>query len=86
MFESGVTDLLETGRRGPTSAMPDMLYTTGAAVAVAGKEEAVAEERRAGVGYSTDEVVEAPTRTVVARPRLLVAMAGAPKSPAELPK
>ena len=50
-----------------------------AAVAVvAGKAEAVA-EKAANVGGSTDEAIEAPTRMVVARPRLLTAMAATPK-------
>ena len=47
-----------------------------------GKAEAVA-EKRAGVGASMDKAVNAPTRAVVARPRLLVAIAAAPKPPAE---
>ena len=64
-----------------------MLYTSAAIeVAVAaGKVEAVA-EKGAGVGGSTDEAVEAPMRAVVARPRLLVAMAAAPKLASEIPQ
>ena len=43
-------------------------------VAAAGKGEATATEK-ADVGESTDEAVKAPTRSVVARPRLPAAMA-----------
>ena len=41
-------------------------------------------EKKAGGDDSLDEVEKAPTRPVVARPRLLVAMAAAPKLPAEV--
>lgn len=67
-FESGITDFLETGRRGPTLAMLAMLYTPAAAAAVVatGKVETAAKENAVS-GDSTDDMVEAPTRTVVAR-------------------
>ena len=41
-------------------------------------------EKKADDGDSTYEAVEAPTRTVVARPRLLVVIAAVPKRPAEV--
>ena len=49
-------------------------------VAATGKVEATATEK-VDVGESTDGAVEAPTKTVVARPRLPVVMAPAPKPP-----
>ena len=51
----------------------------GTAVAT-GKVEAAAKEK-VDVGDSKVEAAKAPTRSVVARPRLPVAMAAAPKSP-----
>ena len=54
-------------------------------VAAAGKVEATATEK-VDIGESTDEAIKAPTRSVVARPRLLVAMAAAPKSPKVVPQ
>ena len=45
-----------------------------------GKVEAAAKEK-VDVGDSKDEAAKAPTRSVVARPRLPVAMAAAPKPP-----
>ena len=74
-----------TRRRGPTLATQTMLCTPAvAAVAVvAGKVEAVA-EKKVDDGDSIDDAVEAPTRTVMDRPRLLVTMAAAPKPPAEV--
>ena len=54
-------------------------------VAATVKVEATATEK-ADVGESTDEAVEAPTRSVVARPRLRVAMAAAPKPPKVVPQ
>ena len=83
LFENGITDFLETGRRGPKLATQAMLCTAATVTVVAGKVEAVA-EKMADEGDSTDEAVEAPTRTGVARPRLLVAMTAAPKPPAEV--
>ena len=90
VLESGTTDFLETGRRGPTLAMlamlcspppPAVVAAEKAAAAVAtGKVEAAAKEK-VDVGDSKDEAAKAPTRSVVARPRLLVAMAAAPKPP-----
>ena len=47
-------------------------------VAATGKVEGTASEI-ADAGESTDESVEAPTKSVVARPRLSVVMAIAPK-------
>ena len=79
LFENGTTYFLETGGWGPTLAMLTMLTTLctpAAAMAVAAETvEAVAEK----MVDSTDEAVEAPTRAVLSRPRLLVAMAAAPK-------
>ena len=63
-----------------------MLSTTAAEAAVAaGKVKAVV-GKNADVGDGTDGKVEAPTKEVVARPRLLVAMAAAPKPEAEVPQ
>ena len=45
-----------------------------------------AREEKADGGESTNEAVEVPTRSVVARPRLPVAMASAPKPPKVLPQ
>ena len=47
-------------------------------MAATGKVEATATEK-ADVGESTDEAVEAPTRTVAARPLMPVAMPPRPK-------
>ena len=47
--------------------------------------EATATEK-ADVEESTEEVVGAPTRSVVTRPRLQVAMAAAPKPPEVVPQ
>ena len=90
LFESGTTDFLVTGRRGPTLAMLAMLCSPAAAAVVAagkaaaavatGKVEATATEK-VDVGDSTDEAVKEPTRTVVARPRLPAAMEAALKPP-----
>ena len=77
LYENGTTDFLETGRRGPTLAM--LRSPTAAAVAT-GKVEAAAKEK-VDVGDSKDEAAKAPTRWMVARPRLPVAMAVAPKPP-----
>ena len=68
-------------------AMRAVLCTAAAtAVAVAvGKVEAVA-HIKSDVGDSTDEAVEAPTRTVAAPSRLLVAMKAAPKPPGKVPR
>ena len=52
-----------------------------------GKVAAVAEKqtvKKADDGDSTDEAIEASTRAVVARPRLLVAMTAAPKPLADV--
>ena len=53
-------------------------------VAATGKVEAMATEK-ADVGESTDEI-KAPTRSVVARPRLPVAIAAVPKPPKVVPQ
>ena len=86
LYESGTTNFLETGGRGPTLAMLVMLCSPAAvAAAVAtGKVEAAA-KKKVDVGGSKDEAVKAPTRTVVARPRLPAAMAAAPKPPKVVP-
>ena len=54
-------------------------------VAATGKVGAAATEK-ADIRECTDEEVEAPTRSVVARPRLRVAMASAPKPPKVVPQ
>ena len=56
-----------------------------AQVAATGKVEAT-ETEKSDVEESTDEAVKAPTTSVVARPRLLVAMAAAPKPPMVVPQ
>ena len=86
LYESGTTDFLETGRRGPTLAMLAMLFSpavAAAAVVAEGKAAAavVAAKANVDVGDSTDEAAKAPTRSAVARPWLPVAMAAAPKPP-----
>ena len=53
-------------------------------VAATVKVEAAATEK-ADVEESIDEAVEAPTRSVVARSRLLMAMVAAPKTPNVVP-
>ena len=53
-------------------------------VAATVKVEAAATEK-ADVEESIDEAVEAPTRSVVARSRLLMAMVAAPKPPNVVP-
>ena len=55
-----------------------------AATVAAGKVETTAKEKVESRG-STDEAVYAPTRTVVARPRLPAAMAAASKPPTVVP-
>ena len=91
LFESVTTDFLETGRSGPPLAMPAMLCSPAAAAAVVaagkavaavatGKVEAAATEE-VDIGESTDDPVKAPRRSVVARPRLPVAIAAVPKPP-----
>ena len=93
LHESGTTDFLEAGRSVPTPAMPAMLCSPGAAVVAAeeaaatvptGKVEATAREKN-DVGDIKDKAVKAPTRRVVARPRLLAAMAEPPKPPKVVP-
>ena len=96
LFESGgTTDFLQPGRRGPTLAMLAMLSSPAAAAGVvaagkaaaavaAGKMKMAAEGKVENKG-STDEAVESPTRTVVARPWLPAAMAAAPKPPKVVP-
>ena len=54
-------------------------------VVATGKVETAATEK-ADVGESTDEAVEAPTMSAVARPRLPVAMASAPKTSKVVPQ
>ena len=56
----------------------------GRAAVPTGKVEAAVKEK-ADVGDSKDAAVKAPTRTVVARPRLPAAMAAAPKPPKVVP-
>ena len=79
LYENGTTDFLETRRRGPTLAMLAMLCTPAEAVAT-GKVEAAAKEK-VNDRDSKDVAARAPTRSVVARPRLPVATAVAPKPP-----
>ena len=76
VYESDITDYLETESRDRSLDMP----CTPAMVEVVatGKVEATATEP-ADVGEGTDEAVKAPTRSVMARPWVPVAMAGAPK-------
>ena len=54
-------------------------------VAAAGKVEATATEK-VDIGESTDEAIKAPTRSVVARPRLPVSMAEGQKTPKAVPQ
>ena len=84
LFESGTTDSLEKGRRGPTLTMLCSPVAVAAVVA-AGKVEAAATEM-VDVGEITDEAVKAPTRSVVARSRLPMAIAAAPKPPNVVPQ
>ena len=95
VLESGTTDFLETGRRGPTLAMLAMLCSPpppavvaagkAAAAMAAGKAAEAAATKEVDVGESTDEAAKAPTRSVVARPRLPAAIASAPKPPKVVP-
>ena len=82
LYESGSTDVLETGGRSLTLAMPAMLCSPAAAVVAVeraaatvptGKVEAAA-KGKGDVGYSKDKAVKTLTRTVVARPRLPAAI------------
>ena len=85
VLESGTTDFLETGRRGPTLAMLAMLCSPpppavvaagkAAAAMAAGTAAEAAATKEVDVGESTDEAAKAPTRSVVARPRLPAAIA-----------
>ena len=50
-----------------------------AAAMAAGKAAEAAATKEDDVGESTDEAAKAPTRSVVARPRLPAAMAAVPK-------
>ena len=67
----------------PSAAAVVAAGKTAAAVAT-GKVEATATEK-VDVGESTGEAVKAPTKSVVARPRLPMAMAAAPKPPKVVP-
>ena len=89
LCENGTTDFLETLRRGPILAMPAMLCSPAAAMVVTEngpaavptvKVEAAVKEK-VDVGDGKDAAEKAPTRTVVARPRLPGVMATAPKPP-----
>ena len=89
LYESGITDFLGAVRRGPMLVMPAMLCSPvvagvaaekGPAAVATGKVEAAVKEKM-DAGDSKDAVVKAPTRTVVAQPRLPAAMAAAPKPP-----
>ena len=62
----------------------EVVATQKAAAVPTGKVEAAAKEE-GGVGDSKDEAVKAPTKTVVARPRLPAAMAAAPNPPKVVP-
>ena len=66
-----IFEFLETARRDRTLGTP--FTPVMVAVVATGKVEAAATEKADGWG-STDEAAEAPTRTVVTRPRLPVAM------------
>ena len=92
LYENGITDFLEAGRRDPMLAMPAMLCSPAAAMVAkerglaavpTGKVEA-AEKEKVDVGDGENAAVKAPTRTVVARPRLPVVIA-APKPPMVVP-
>ena len=93
LYEVGITDFLEAGRRGPMMAMPAMLCSPAAArvatekgpAAVPTTKVEAAEKEKVDVGNGKDAAVKAPTRTVVARPRLPAAMAAAPKPPMVVP-
>ena len=78
LCESDITDFMITGRKDRTLGMlctPVMVQ-----VAATGKWKAT-ETEKADVGKSTDEALEARTRSAAARPRLPMAMAAAPKPP-----
>ena len=66
----------------PTAAM--VATEKGPAAVPTGKVEAAAKEK-VDVGDGKDAAVKAPTRTVVARPRLPAVMAEAPKPPVVVP-
>ena len=88
LFKRGTTDFLDPGRRGQTRVMLAVLCSPAAAATAAvsagkmaaavakGKVEAMATEK-VDVGDSKNDAVKAPTKTVVARPRLPAAMAAA---------
>ena len=63
-----------------------MVAAKNAAAAMATGKVETATTETLDVGETTDEVVKAPTRSVVARPRLPVAMAAAPKPPKVVPQ
>ena len=78
LYENGITDFPEAGKRGPMLAMPAMLCSPAVAMVAAekgpaavptGKVEA-AEKEKVDTGDGKDAAVKAPTGTVVARPRL----------------
>ena len=65
----------------PVAAAAALVAAKNAAAAMATGKVETATTETLDVGETTDEVVKAPTRSVVARPRLPVAMAPAPKPP-----
>ena len=93
LYENGITDVLEAGRRGSMLVMPAMLCSPAAAMVATekrptavptGKVEAAVKEK-VNVGDGKDAAVKAPMRTVVTRPRLPAVMRAAPKPPTVVP-
>ena len=64
MYESGTTDFLETGRRGPTLAMLAVLCSPAAAVVAAGKAAAAVAAGKAMVEVATGKVEATAMKTV----------------------
>ena len=89
LYENGITEFPEEGRRGSMLAMPAMLCLPAAAMGSTekgagggahGKCQAEVKET-VYVGKGNDEKLKASTRTVVVRPGLPAVMAAAPKRP-----
>lgn len=76
LSSNDITYIFETGTKGLTLATQTMPCTPAEAVA----------DNPEDVRYSTDEAVEARMRTMMASPRLMVAMTAAPNPPAEIPQ
>ena len=89
LYETGINNFMETERRGPIPAIMAMLCSPAAVMVVTKKEPVsvptgmveTAIKEQVGVGNGKNAAVKAPTRTVVAPPRLSVVMAAAPKPP-----